>query len=99
MDKEVAPAVLAVVNEKRLAGEKRTPVEIITRMGVFDAREKASDHAWLATGGHVIVTIWAEFVSVGSGGRWFYLESLDAERRLGGGERTALQAQRAQDRI
>ncbi len=99
MDKEVAPAVLAVVNEKRLAGEKRTPVEIITRMGVFDAREKASDHAWLATGGHVIVTIWAEFVSVGSGGRWFYLESLDAERRLGGGERTALQAQRAKDRI
>lgn len=99
MDKEVAPAVLAVINEKRLAGEKRTPVEIITRMGVFDAREKASDHAWLATGGNVIVTVWAEFVSVGSSGRWFYLESLDAERRLDGGERTALQAQRAKDRI
>src|SRR5690349_4449073 len=45
MDKEVDPAVLAVINEKRLTGEKRTPVDIISRMGVFDAREKASDQA------------------------------------------------------
>lgn len=99
MDKEVEPAVLATINEKRLAGEKRTPVEIITRMGVFDAREKASDHAWLATGDIVIVTVWAEFVSVGAGGRWFYLESLDAHHRVGGGERSALQVQRAKDRV
>jgi len=99
MDKEVDPAVLAVINEKRLRGEKRTPVEIIARMGVFDAREKASEQAWLATGDNVIATIWAEFVSVGAGGRWFYLESLDTHHRLGGGERTALQAQRAKDRL
>ena len=99
MDKEVAPAVLAVINEMRLSGEKRTPVEIITRMGVFDAREKASDHAWLATGGDVIVTLWAEFMAVGENGRWFYLESLDPHQRPGGGERSALQVQRAKDRI
>ena len=66
MDKEVAPAVLAVINEKRLAGDKRTPVDIITRLGVVDARDKASDSAWLATGDLVIATIWAEFINVGS---------------------------------
>ncbi|RZL91715.1 MAG: DUF3883 domain-containing protein [Variovorax sp.] len=99
MDKEVDPAVLAVLNEKRLLGEKRTPVEIIARMGVFDARQKASEHAWLATGDNVIATLWAEFVSIGAGGRWFYLESLDAQHRVGGGERTALQMQRAKDRL
>lgn len=99
MDKEVDPAVLAVINEKRLTGEKRTPVEIIARMGVFEAREKASEHAWLATGDNVIATVWAEFVSVGAGGRWFYLESLDTHHRIGGGERSALQMQRAKDRL
>lgn len=99
MDKEVDPAVLAVINEKRLLGEKRTPVEIISRMGVFDAREKASEQAWLATGDNVIATIWAEFVRIGAGGRWFYLESLDTPRRIGGGERSALQIQRAKDRL
>jgi hypothetical protein len=99
MDKEVDPAVLAVINEKRLLGEKRTPVEIIAKMGVFDARQKASEHAWLATGDNVIATIWAEFVSIGAGGRWFYLESLDTHHRIGGGERTALQIQRAKDRL
>ncbi|MGJ7510557.1 protein NO VEIN domain-containing protein [Variovorax sp. GT1P44] len=99
MDKEVDPAVLAVINEKRLTGEKRTPVEIIARMGVFDARQKASDHAWLATGDIVIATIWAEFVSVGSGGQWFYLESLDPHHKVGGGTRSDLQIQRAKDRL
>ncbi|RYF43627.1 MAG: DUF3883 domain-containing protein [Comamonadaceae bacterium] len=99
MDKEVDPAVLAVINEKRLLGDKRTPVEIIAKMGVFDARQKASDHAWLATGDSVIATIWGEFVSIGATGRWFCLESLDAQQRPGGGERSALQIQRAKDRI
>ena len=99
MEKEVEPAVLALINEKRLTGEKRTPVEIIARMGVFEARDKAGDHAWLATGDNVIATIWAELVSIGSGGRWFYLESLDAQHRLGGGERSAQQIQRAKDRM
>ena len=99
MDKEVDPAVLAVINEKRLMGEKRTPVEIIAKMGVFDAREKAAEQAWLATGDNVIATLWAEFVSVGAGGRWFYLESLDTQHRLSGGERSALQIQRAKDRL
>lgn len=99
MDKEVDPAVLAVINEKRLLGEKRTPVDIIARMGVFDARQKASEYAWLATGDIVIATIWAEFVRIGAGGRWFYLESLDTQHRIGGGERTALQVQRAKDRL
>lgn len=99
MDKEIDPAVLAVINERRLAGDKRTPVEVITRMGVFDARDKASDQAWLASGDNVIVTIWAELISTGAGGRWFLLESLDPLFRIGGGERTALRVQRSKDRI
>lgn len=99
MDKEVDPDVLAVINEKRLTGEKRTPVDIIARMGVPDARQKASDHAWLATGDKVITTIWAELVSVAADGRWFCLESLDAEHRIGGGDRSATQVQRATNRL
>lgn len=99
MDKEVDPSVMALINEKRLLGDKRTPVEIITKMGVFDARDKASDYAWMASGDNVIATIWAEFISVAAGGRWFYLESLDTHHRVGGGERTALQIQRSKDRI
>lgn len=99
MDKEVNPAVLAVINEKRLTGEQRTPVAIIARMGVPDARQKASEHAWLATGDNVIATIWAELVGIGAGGRWFCLESLDPRHRVGGGARTALETQRAKDRL
>jgi hypothetical protein len=99
MDKEVDPAVLAVINEKRLKGEKRTPVEIIARMGVFDARQQAAENAWLATGDNVIATLWAEFVTIGADGRWFYLESLDVQRRVGGGERSAQQVQRAKNRL
>jgi hypothetical protein len=99
MDKEVDPKVLSVIEEKRLSGPRMTPVEIVAKLGVLDAREKASDHAWLATGDIVIATIWGELVSLGSGGRWFYVESLDAETRPGGGPRTALQAQRAKDRL
>jgi len=101
MDKEVDPAVLGLINEKRLKGEKRTPVEIIAKMGVFEAREKAADLAWLATGdnGNVIATVWAELVNIGAGGRWFYVESLNPQIRIGGGDRTAQQAQRAKDRL
>jgi len=99
MDKEVDPAVLAVINEKRLLGDKRTPVEIIAKMGVFDARQQAAESAWLATGDNIIATVWAEFVSIGEGGRWFCLESLDTLRRLSGGERSEVQIRRAKDRL
>lgn len=99
MDKEVDPQVLAVINEKRLSGPRLTPVEIVAKMGVFDAREKPFDHAWLATGDNVIATIWGEFVSVGAGGRWFCLQSLDVLRRANGGVRPANQVQRAKDRL
>ncbi len=99
MDKEVDPRVLKIIDETRLSGPRLTPVDIIAKMGVFDAREKPSEHAWLATGDNVIATIWAEYVSVSADGHWFYLESLDAQRRPGGGERTAFQTQRAKDRL
>jgi hypothetical protein len=99
MDKEVDPKVLAVIDEKRLSGPRLSPVEIVAKMGVFDAREKPFEHAWLATGDNVIATVWAEFVSIGSDGHWFYLESLDTERRPGGGTRSANQVQRAKDRL
>ncbi|MDQ0085729.1 hypothetical protein J2W35_006109 [Variovorax boronicumulans] len=99
MDKEVEPHVLAVIDEMRLKGPRLTPVEIVAKMGVFDARDKPFDHAWLATGDNVIATIWGEFVSVGSGGRWFCIESLDTQHRVGGGPRNAQQVQRAKDRL
>ena len=99
MDKEVDPQVLAVIDEKRLSGPRLTPVEIVAKMGVFDARDKPYEYAWMATGDNVIATIWAEYVSVGAGGRWFYLESLDTQHRASGGVRTANQVQRAKDRL
>lgn len=99
MDKEVDPQVLAVIDEKRLSGPRLTPVEIVAKMGVPDARQKPYEYAWLATGDTVIATIWAEYVSVGAGGRWFYLESLDTLHRAGGGARTLQQTQRAKDRL
>ncbi|MET3494266.1 protein NO VEIN domain-containing protein [Variovorax boronicumulans] len=99
MDKEVDPKVLAVIDEMRLSGPRLTPVEIVAKMGVFDAREKPFDSAWLATGDNVIATIWAELVNVGAGGRWFCLESLDTQHREGGGPRSAHQVQRAKDRV
>jgi len=99
MEKEVEPVVLSVINEKRLLGEKLTPVEIIAKMGVFDARTQASSSAWLASGDNVIATLWAELVNVAANGRWFYLESLDVHRRPGGGDRSPMQVQRARDRL
>ncbi|MDH6590177.1 hypothetical protein M2165_000066 [Variovorax sp. TBS-050B] len=99
MDKEVDPQVLAVIDEMRLSGPRLTPVEIVAKMGVFDARDKPFEHAWLATGDNVIATVWAEFVNVGTGGRWFCLESLDVQRRAGGGARSPQQVQRAKDRL
>ncbi|MGJ7489035.1 protein NO VEIN domain-containing protein [Variovorax sp. ZT4R33] len=99
MEKEVDPQVLKVIDEKRLSGPRLTPVEIVAKMGVFDAREKPFDYAWLATGDIVITTVWAEYLSVGAGGRWFMLESLDTQRRAGGGARNANQTQRAKDRL
>ena len=99
MVKEVDHQVLAVIDEMRLSGPRLTPVEIVAKMGVFDARDKPFEHAWLATGDNVIATVWAEFVSVGEGGRWFCLESLDVQRRAGGGPRSPQQVQRAKDRL
>ncbi len=99
MDKEVDPQVLAVIDEMRLSGPRLTPVEIVAKMGVFDARDKPFEHAWLATGDNVIATVWAEFVNVGANGRWFCLESLDVQRRAGGGARSPQQVQRAKDRL
>ena len=99
MDKEVDPQVLAVINEKRLSGPRLTPVSIVEKMGVPDAREKPFDSAWLASGDSVIATIWAEHVAVGTGVRWFCLESLDTRFRAGGGARNPSQVQRAKDRL
>lgn len=99
MDKEVDTQVLAVIDEMRLAGPPLSPVEIVARMGVLDARQKPFDYAWLATGNNVIATVWAEYISVGAGGRWFCLESLDTLHLVGGGKRSANQTQRATNRL
>jgi hypothetical protein len=99
MDNEVDPRVRQIIDEKRLSGPRLSPVEIVAKMGVFDARDKPYEHAWLATGDSVIATIWAEYVRVGSAGRWFYLESLNTALRAGGGARPPNLVQRAKDRV
>jgi hypothetical protein len=99
METEVAPQVLTVINEERLSGAKLTPVDLIVKMGVFDGRERAYEHAWLASGDIIIATVWGEHVSLGANGTWFSIESLDAQTRVGGGTRSPGQAQRAIDRI
>ena len=101
MDKEVGPAVLAFVDEKRLMADRRTPVDVIARMGVADARKKALDQAWLATGDKVIMPIWGELVTVSADGHWFCHESLDTHHRVGGDgeERPAAHVQRAVERV
>ncbi|APW37418.1 hypothetical protein RD110_09645 [Rhodoferax koreense] len=99
MESEVNPQVLAVLNEERLSGPRLSPVDIVAKMGVFDAREKAYDHAWLATGDIVIATVWAERVSLGDGGRWFCLDSLDTQQRPDGRPRAPNQVQKAIDRL
>jgi hypothetical protein len=99
MEKEVDPQILKIIDEKRLSGPRLSPVDIVAKMGVFDARDKPFEYAWLATGDIVIATIWAEYLSVGVGGRWFMLESLDTQRRAGGGSRNANQMQRAKERL
>ena len=38
-------------------------------------------------------------MTIGAGGRWFYLESLDVQRQVGGGDRSAQQVQRAKNRL
>ncbi len=99
MESEVDPKVLAVIEEKRLSGPRLSPVDIISKMGVLDAREKPFEYAWLASGDSVIAALWGESVSVGANGRWFYLESLNAEVRGGGEARSAGQVQRAEYRL
>jgi hypothetical protein len=99
MEREVDPKVLAVIEEKRLSGPRLSPADIISKMGVFDARDKPFESAWIASGDSVIVTIWGEYVHVGTNGRWFYLESLNAELRAGGSARTPAQMERAKFRL
>jgi hypothetical protein len=99
MESEVKPPILAVLNEGRLSGPRLSPVEIVAKMGVFDAREKAYDTAWLATGDTVIVSLWAEELHIAADGRWFCLESLNPQFRPGGKARAESQIQKATDRI
>ena len=99
MESEVDPKVLAVIEEKRLSGPRLSPVDIISKMGVLEAREKPFEYAWLASGDSVIAALWGEYISLGANGRWFYLESLNAEARFGGGARSAGQVQRAEHRL
>jgi len=99
MESEVNPKVLAVIEEGRLSGPRLSPADIISKLGVLDARSKPFETAWLATGDSVIATIWGEHVNVGANGRWFCVESLNTEVRPDGGERNASQLQRATTRL
>ena len=99
MDKEVAPVVFAVVENKRLSAHRLGATELVEKMGVRGARSQQFEYAWRATGDRIIATIWAEFVHVHTSGRWFYIESLDTRHRLGGGDRGEEQKQRAERRL
>lgn len=99
MDSEVDPQVLAFIEEERLSGPRLSPVDILSKMGVLDARSKPFESAWLATGDTVVATVWGEYISVGRNGRWFCVESLNADVRADGRERSAGQAQRATTRL
>lgn len=99
MESEVDSKVLAVIEEERLSGPRLSPVDILSKMGVLDARNKPFESAWLATGDSVVATIWGEYVNVAVNGRWFYIESLNTQARSDGGERSANQAQRATTRL
>ncbi|MDM0046220.1 hypothetical protein QTH91_17140 [Variovorax dokdonensis] len=99
MESEVDPKVLAVIEEERLSGPPLTPVEVLSKLGVLEARSKPFESAWLATGDSVVAAIWAEYVNVAANGQWYIVESLNAEVRADGRERNATQAQRAEFRL
>ena len=99
MESEVQPKVLAVIEEKRLSGPRLNPADIISKMGVFEAREKSFEYAWLASGDGVIAALWGENIRVGANGRWFYLESLNSVVGPGGDDRNASQIERAEFRL
>lgn len=99
MESEVNPKVLAVIEEGRLSGPRLSPADVISKMGVLDARSKPFETAWLATGDAVIATVWGEHVNVSADGRWFCVESLNTDARADGGERNASQVQRATTRL
>jgi len=96
---EVNPVVLGYIEDRRLAGKALTATELLTKLGVSDARNVNSEYAWRRKGEpEVICTVWAEFIEVDSSGRWYMRDSLEVEARRGGGERTALQKRRGRDR-
>lgn len=99
MESEVNPKVLAVIEEGRLSGPRLSPADVISKMGVLDARSKPFETSWLASGDSVIATIWGEHVNVAANGRWFCVESLNTDAKADGGERNASQVQRATTRL
>lgn len=57
----------------RSSGRRLSPVDLMEKMGVPDARDKAFDYAWLAIGNNVITSIWGKYIRAAENGRWFYL--------------------------
>lgn len=99
MENEVNPVVFKVVDEIRANSPKRGITEVVERMGVRDAKDRRFDYVWELPGGGYLLTIWSEFVHVHPSGRWFYVDTLDTTKRLGGGERDHFQKQRAEARV
>ncbi|WP_367189905.1 DUF3883 domain-containing protein [Burkholderia sp. Ed8] len=100
MQNEVPPVVLKYLDNRRLAGKNLSATELLTKLGVKDARNLNSEYAWRRQGDpEVICTVWAEFIQIDPRGRWYTKERLQAETRLGGGERTPVQKRRGQERI
>lgn len=100
MQNEVTQEVLSYIDKQRLGGNDRTATDWLTRLGIADPSSVNSEYAWKRTGEPaVICTIWAEFIQVDQCGRWYARERIEPDTKLGGGERSATQKRRAQNRI
>lgn len=100
MRNEVNDEVLAYLDGQCQQGRHRTATEWLTKLGVQNPGGVNSEYAWWRTGDPaVICTIWAEFIQVDQRGRWYARERIEPDTKLGGGERSATQKRRAQNRI
>ncbi|CAJ0776402.1 DUF3883 domain-containing protein [Ralstonia chuxiongensis] len=100
MQSEVPQEVFSYIDKQRLDGKDQSATEWLTRLGVAEPRSVNTEYAWSRNRDPAVVcTIWAEFVQIDRHGRWYVRERLEADTKLGGGERSTNQKRRAQNRI
>lgn len=100
MESEVKREVFEYVEGQRIRGNDRSATEWLKKLNVPDADGMNYEYSWKRHGDpSVICTIWSEFIQVDRNGRWFAKERIEAEAKLGGGERSPMQKRRAKSRI